>query len=83
LEINLCETVAMAYRQIPIEQMKADLAASRLKNKPTSEQILLETEKLRDTAVKLIEHAATLMTRATELEKQIVGRDKPKPSRKP
>jgi hypothetical protein len=80
--IILWETVFMAYRQIPIEQMKANLAASRLKDKPTSEQIRLEAEKLRDTAVKLLEHAATLMTKATELEKQIAGCDKPKPSRK-
>jgi hypothetical protein len=38
---------------------------------PTSEQIRLEAEKLRDTAVKLIEYAATLIAMATELEKQV------------
>jgi hypothetical protein len=51
-------------------------------SKPTSEEICLEAEKLRDTAVKLIQHAATLIARAADLEKQIAGRDKLKPHRK-
>jgi hypothetical protein len=41
--------------------------------KPTSEQIRLEAEKLRDTEVSLIEHAATLIARAAELQKQVSG----------
>jgi hypothetical protein len=72
----LWETVGMPqYEHASIEQAKANAAAARLNNKPTSEQICLEAEKLRDTAFNLIEHAATHITRAAELEKQIAGRN--------
>jgi phage shock protein A len=47
--------------------------------KPTSEQIRLEAEALRETAVKLTQHAATLISRAKELEKQITRLKKKKP----
>jgi len=49
---------------------------------PTSEQIRREAEKLRDIAVELMEHAATLIAKSAELEKRILDRDKPKPSKK-
>jgi hypothetical protein len=39
-------------------------------DKPTSEQIRREVEKLRDTAIELIEHAKTLIEKSVELEKQ-------------
>jgi hypothetical protein len=51
--------------------------------KPTSEQIRLEAENLRDTALKLIQHAATLISRAGELEKQIARLDRDQKKKKP
>jgi hypothetical protein len=39
--------------------------------KPTSAQIRLEAERLRATAIKLMEHAATLIEKSAELEKRI------------
>jgi predicted HTH domain antitoxin len=51
-------------------------------DEPTSEQIRREAEKLRDIAVELMEHAATLIAKSAELEKRILDRDKPKPSKK-
>ena len=40
-------------------------------DKPTLEQLRLEAERLRKTAEKLIEYSATLIAKATELEKEI------------
>jgi predicted HTH domain antitoxin len=40
-------------------------------DKPTSEQIRRESDELREIAVKLMEHAATLIARAVELEKKV------------
>jgi hypothetical protein len=53
-------------------------------DKPTSEQIRLEAEMLRETAVKLMEHAATLIAKSAEFEKQVsrLKRDNPKQSKK-
>ena len=47
-------------------------------DKPTSEQLRYEAERLRATADKLIEYAAMLMAKSAELEKQIsrLNRDK-------
>jgi CO dehydrogenase/acetyl-CoA synthase epsilon subunit len=52
-----------------------------LPDKSTSEQIRLEAEKLRETAVKLMEHAAILIAKSAELEKQILGRNARNPSK--
>ncbi len=53
-------------------------------DKPSSEQLRREIEKLRAAAVEMKEHAATLFAEAAELEKQIsrLKYDKPNP-RKP
>jgi hypothetical protein len=51
-------------------------------DKPTSEQIRRVAEKLRETAVDLMKHAAILIEKSVDLEKRILGRDHPKPSRK-
>ena len=40
---------------------------------PTSEQLRSEAEKLRETAIDLMEHAAVLIARSVELEKRIVS----------
>jgi len=48
--------------------------------KPTSEQIRREAEKLRETAVDLMEHAALLINKSADLEKLIQARNKPKTS---
>jgi hypothetical protein len=73
------------FRQLPVEQVKADLAASRLKEKPTSEQLRLEAERLRATAAELKKHAATLLEKSAQLERQIsrLRRDIPSQNRKP
>jgi hypothetical protein len=47
--------------------------------KPTSEEIRREAEKLRETAVDLMDHAMLLISKSVELEKRILDRDKPKP----
>jgi predicted HTH domain antitoxin len=54
-------------------------------DKPTSEQIRREAEKLRDTAIELIEHAKTLIEKSVELEKKVSNRnrDSSKRSTKP
>jgi hypothetical protein len=44
-------------------------------NKPTSEQLRLEAEKLRETAVDLMEDAALLIAQSVELEKRILEWD--------
>ena len=51
--------------------------------KPTSEQLRREAEKLRETATDLMEHAALVIMKAVELEQKIEQGDKPlkKPSR--
>jgi hypothetical protein len=51
-------------------------------DKPSSEQLRHEAEKLRDTATDLMEHAALLIAKSIELEKFIAGRDKPKKNSK-
>jgi hypothetical protein len=43
--------------------------------KSTSEQLRLEAQKLRETAVDLMEHAALLIAKSAEFEKRIVARD--------
>jgi hypothetical protein len=50
-------------------------------DKPTSEQIRREAEKLRETAIDLMDHAAMLITKSVQLEKRILDRDKPKPKK--
>jgi hypothetical protein len=54
-------------------------------DKPTSEQIRREAEKLLATATKLIEHAKTLIEKSAELEKQVsyLNRQNTKRSNKP
>jgi hypothetical protein len=52
-------------------------------NKPTSEQLRREAEKLRETAVDLMDHAGLLIAQSVELEKRILARDKAKPGKKP
>jgi hypothetical protein len=52
-------------------------------NQTTSEQLRREAEKLRETAVDLMDHAALLITQSVELEKRILARDKAKPGKKP
>ena len=52
-------------------------------SKPTSEQIRREAEKLRETAIDLMDHAALLIAKSVELEKRILNRDNSKPSKKP
>jgi hypothetical protein len=54
-----------------------------MSDKPTSEQIRREAEKLRKTAVDLMEHAALLIEKSPDLEKRILARDKPKTTLKP
>jgi predicted HTH domain antitoxin len=44
---------------------------SRVPDKPTSEQIRREAETLRQTAIKLIEHAAVLIEKSAQLENQV------------
>jgi peptidoglycan hydrolase CwlO-like protein len=53
-------------------------------DKPTSEQLRREVEKLRAAAVELKKHAATLLAESAELEKQIsrLKRDTKNQSRK-
>jgi hypothetical protein len=51
--------------------------------KPTSEEIRREAAKLRETAVKLMEQAAALIEKSAALEKQILGRNGSKASKKP
>ena len=49
---------------------------------PSCEELRLEAERLHKTADKLIEYAATLISKATELEKEIARtRDYPNKSR--
>lgn len=43
-------------------------------DKATSEQLRREAEKLRETAVDLMEHAALLIAQSVELEKRIMER---------
>ena len=51
--------------------------------KLTSEQIRLEAEMLRATAIKLMQHAATLIEKSAELERRIaVSRDNGNKSKK-
>ena len=52
-------------------------------DKPTSEQLRLEAEKLRETAIDLMDHAAILIAKSVELEKRVSERDHPNPRRKP
>jgi len=52
-------------------------------DKPTSEQLRLEAEKLRETAIDLMNHAAILIAKSVELEKRVSERDHPNPRRKP
>jgi|HubBroStandDraft_1064217.scaffolds.fasta_scaffold336918_1 hypothetical protein len=54
------------------------MMAGIMPDKPTSEQLRREAEKLRETATDLMEHAALLITKSVELEKVIGGRAKPK-----
>jgi hypothetical protein len=51
----------------------------------TSEHIRREDEKLRETTIKLIEHAKTLMEKSVDLKTQIsyLNRDSSKRNRKP
>ncbi len=49
-------------------------------DKPRSEELRREAEKLRETATDLMEHAALLITKSVELEKVIAGRDNHKPA---
>jgi hypothetical protein len=82
----LWETEGVAnFRQIPVEQVKASVAASRVNDKPTSEELRREADKLRETATKLMEYAATLIARSADLEKRVLQlqRNNSKPSRKP
>jgi hypothetical protein len=51
-------------------------------DKPTSEQIRREAEKLRETAIDLMDHAVLLIGKSVELEKRILDRDRPKPKPK-
>jgi hypothetical protein len=53
--------------------------------KPTSEQIRREAETLRQTAIKLMEHAAVLIEKSAQLEHQVslLKRDNSKPRKKP
>lgn len=53
--------------------------------KPTSEQIRREAQKLRETSIELIERAKTLIEESAELEEQVsyLNRDTAKQSRKP
>jgi hypothetical protein len=44
-----------------------------MSEKPTSEQLRSEAEKLRETAVDLMEHAAVLIARSVDLEKRILS----------
>jgi len=50
-------------------------------DKPTSEQLRLEAEKLRETAVDLMEYAALLISKSADLEKKILGRGNHTPSK--
>jgi predicted HTH domain antitoxin len=50
-------------------------------DKPISEQLRREAEKLREAAVDLMDHAALLLTKSVELERRILDRDKPKPKK--
>ncbi|HEY4904246.1 MAG TPA: hypothetical protein VIH89_12290 [Candidatus Sulfotelmatobacter sp.] len=50
-------------------------------DKPISEQLRREAEKLREAAVDLMDHAALLITKSVELERRILDRDKPKPKK--
>lgn len=50
---------------------KYGIMVAVVQDKPTSEELRLEAERLRKTADKLIEYAATLIAKATELEKEI------------
>jgi hypothetical protein len=72
------------FRQIPIEQVKAALAESRLKEKPTSEQLRGEAETLRQAAIKLMERAAVLIEKSARLEHQVslLKRGNPKQGKK-
>jgi hypothetical protein len=45
------------------------------KPKPTSEQLRREAEELRETAVDLMEHAALLLAKSSDLERRILVRD--------
>lgn len=45
-----------------------------MSDKPTSEQLRLESEKLREIATDLLEHAALLINKSIELEKRIANR---------
>ena len=54
----------------------------RMPDKPTSEEIRREAEKLRETAVDLMEHAALLIEKSADLERRILARDRPKTSKK-
>jgi hypothetical protein len=56
---------------------------NRVPDKSTSEQLRREAEKLRETAVDLMEHAALLIAQSAELEKRILARKKPKANKKP
>jgi hypothetical protein len=51
-------------------------------DKPTSEEIRREAEKLRETAVDLMEHAALRIEKSADLERRILARDRPKTSKK-
>jgi hypothetical protein len=44
--------------------------------KSTSEQLRREAEKLRETAVDLMEHASLLIERSADLERRILAREK-------
>jgi hypothetical protein len=59
------------YDHTTVEQAKANAAAARLTTKPTSQQLRRESAELREFAVKLMEHASTLVARAVELEKKV------------
>jgi hypothetical protein len=48
----------------------------------SSAQLRQEAEKLRETDVDLIEHAALLISKSADLEKRILARDEPKPQKK-
>jgi hypothetical protein len=70
------EAVCACVHTSPLSHM----SSWPMPEKPTSEQIRREAEKLRETAVDLMEHAALLINKSADLEKLIQARNKPKTS---
>jgi hypothetical protein len=68
---------ALSRHQQP-DSAKRMIRVSMAQDKPTSEQLRLEDERLRATAAELMKHAATLIEKSAKLEKQIsrLKRDK-------